>query len=163
MRDNLLLKEPWFPQHGGLVETHFSSEIKNPPFSNDIHSQSVQATKAADSQFLSLLTPRWPLTPPTECDSSKPPHRSFLNFPLYLSSSTSHSPSFHLSLSHTHTHKAGVSSTYQSLSSILSKTDSVHRCVRACVHAHSVERTQCEVERASMICVGKCVFPTMCV
>lgn len=34
------LKEPWFPQHGGLVETHFSSEIKNTPFSNDIQSRS---------------------------------------------------------------------------------------------------------------------------
>lgn len=128
------------------------------------HGISVQATKAADSQFLSLLTPCWPLTPMTEYGSSKPPHRSFLDFPLYLSTSTPTPPrlSF-IAFTHTYTHKAGVSSTYQSLSSILSKTDSVHRCVRACVHAHSVERTQCEVERASMTCVGNCVFPTMCV
>lgn len=69
------------------------------------HGISVQATKAADSQFLSLLTPRWPLTPMTEYGSSKPPHRSFLDFPLYLSTSTP--PPAFIYRFHTHIHTQG--------------------------------------------------------
>ncbi len=68
---------------------------------------------------------------------------------------------FSTQTAHTLTH--GVSSTYQSLSSILSKRESVHRCVFVCVcvcvclNALSLGR-ECEVERESVMCVGKCVL-----
>lgn len=87
--------------------------------------------------------------------SSKPPHHSV---------SESHISVHTSPLTHLNTHtQAGVSSTYQSLSSILSERESVCVCACTCVHARSVERTECEFKWVSLMCVGKCVFLTTCV
>lgn len=168
---NLLLKRTmvstaWWPSGNTLFPVRSRNHCFLMIFIVD-HGIWTQATEAADSQFLSLLTPPCPLTPPTEYYSSKPPHRSFLNIPPYFFTSTPPAPSLRLSfIAFTHSpielHEAGVSGTYQSLSSILSKRN-LYRCVHVCVNTHSVERTECEVKRVSLMCVGKCVFTAICV